>query len=163
MQTPSILPSTELFNSVLWFFLLAVFLGHPKEVTLSCSSHGIIRTSTVVVNLVFPTRCTSIQPSAEPFYIVLWTSCARTWRHSSSPSFYGICKTDVTFVVHRLTAHRRWRCCPPNQTCASQLIPSILPYPTTTQGPSTTKKSASRVQESIFSSHGGRAGPCRLW
>jgi len=70
---------------------------------------------------------------------------------------------DVTFVVHRLTAHRRWRCCPPNQTCASQLIPSILPYPTTTQGPSTTKKSASRVQESIFSSHGGRAGPCRLW
>ena len=70
---------------------------------------------------------------------------------------------DVTFVVHRLTAHRRWRCCPPNQTCPSQLIPSILPYPTTTQGPSTTKKSASRVQESIFSSHGGRAGPCRLW
>ena len=95
--------------------------------------------------------------------LVAWTSCARTWRHSSSPSFYGICKTDVTFVVHRLTAHRRWRCCPPNQTCPSQLIPSILPYPTTTQGPSTTKKSASRVQEPIFSSHGGRAGPCRLW
>ena len=48
MQTPSILPSTELFNSVL-----------------------------------FPTRSTSIQPSAEPFYIVLWRGHPPSGRASS--------------------------------------------------------------------------------
>ena len=162
MQTPSILPSTELFNSVLWFFLLAVFLGHPKEVTLSCSSHGIIR-SAQLSSIWYSLR--GLHPSNRP-------RSPSTLSSGHPVRGLGVIPPRRLFTasarrdVRRASSHGSPSLALlPSQSNlrASQLIPSILPYPTTTQGPSTTKKSASRVQESIFSSHGGRAGPCRLW